>query len=101
MLFGRLFVSWVILSMVQSVAYGAVIGKIMPKDGSQLYGEILEMSDGILKAKAAFSTGKPIPITWPEVTGRWSVKFDWLVTPSVMIFHQHQAFPSLEDFHDY
>ena len=66
---GRVLVSLVILSMIQSVAYGGVIGRILLKDGSQLHGEIIEMSDGILKAKAAFSTGDPIPILWPEVTG--------------------------------
>jgi len=35
------------------------------------------------------------------VTGRWAVKFDWPVTQSVVIFHQHQGFPSLEDTQDY
>lgn len=34
-------------------------------------------------------------------TGRWAANLDWPVTPDVTIFHQHQGFPSLEDFTDF
>lgn len=64
-----LFLLLIILPHGGSLAYGAAIGQIMLKDGSKLYGEILNLADGILKAKAAFSSGDPIPILWPEVTG--------------------------------
>ena len=58
-----------LLSITGNPAYGAAIGQITLKDGSKLYGEIIEMGDGTLKAKAAFSSGDPIPIIWSEVTG--------------------------------
>lgn len=35
------------------------------------------------------------------VTGRWAANLDWPVTPDTTIFHQHQGFPSIEDFTDY
>ncbi len=35
------------------------------------------------------------------VTGRWAANLDWPVTPDITIFHQHQGFPSLEDFTDF
>ena len=51
-----LLMSLVTLAMIPSVAHGAPIGQIMLKDGSKLHGEIIELADGILKAKAAFSS---------------------------------------------
>ncbi len=51
------------------LAHSAVIGQLTLKDGSLLHGEIIEMVDGTLKAKAAFSPGDPIPIAWSEITG--------------------------------
>lgn len=34
-------------------------------------------------------------------TGRWAMNLDWPVTSDITIFHQHQGFPSIEDFQDY
>jgi len=44
-------------------------GKITLKDGSQVYGEIVEMTEGIIKVKTLFHDGDPIKIKWAEVTG--------------------------------
>ena len=46
-----------------------VLGHITLKDGSLLYGEIVGMKDGILRAKASSSTGNPISFNWEEVAG--------------------------------
>ena len=45
------------------------LGKISLKDGSQLYVEILEMTEGFLKVKTLFQDGDPIKIKWSEVVG--------------------------------
>ena len=52
-----------------SVASAGVLGQIDLKDGSRLFGEIIEMTEGKLKVKAAFSEGDPIVIHWSEVVG--------------------------------
>ncbi|MEO8327542.1 MAG: hypothetical protein ABI618_16945, partial [Nitrospirota bacterium] len=39
------------------------------KDGSQVYGEIVEMTDGKIQIKTLFHEGDPIIIKWSEVTG--------------------------------
>jgi putative salt-induced outer membrane protein YdiY len=58
------------LIMVCGTAHAdTTFGQIQLKDGSLLHGEIITMVNGTLKAKASFSTGKPIPIVWSEVTG--------------------------------
>lgn len=45
-------------------------GKITLKDGSQIYGEIVEMTEGKLQVKALFHDGEdPITIKWSEVAG--------------------------------
>ena len=44
-------------------------GKITLKDGSQVYGEIVEMTEGIITVKTLFHEGDPIKIKWAEVTG--------------------------------
>ena len=36
-----------------------------------------------------------------NITGRWSVSFNWPVLPTLTVFHQHQGFPSLESSSDY
>ncbi|MEC4674877.1 MAG: DUF481 domain-containing protein [Nitrospirota bacterium] len=58
-----------IFFVLSSVAHSAVLGQLTLKDGSLLHGEIIEMVDGTLKTKAAFSPGDPIPIAWSEITG--------------------------------
>ncbi|MCA9477142.1 MAG: hypothetical protein KC563_15260, partial [Nitrospira sp.] len=44
-------------------------GKITLKDGSQVFGEILDMTDGMIKVKTLFHEGDPIKIRWAEVVG--------------------------------
>lgn len=36
-----------------------------------------------------------------SVSGRWAVNFDWPVTPTVTIFHQHQGFTAVEEPSDF
>ena len=50
-------------------AHAGVIAQIDLKDGSRLLGEIIEMTEGSLKVKAAFHEGDPISILWSEVIG--------------------------------
>lgn len=44
------------------------LGKITLKDGSQIYGEIVEMTEGKIQVKPLFHEGEdPITIKWSEV----------------------------------
>jgi len=45
------------------------LGKLSLKDGSQIYVEILEMTDGFITVKTLFHDGDPIKIKWSEVVG--------------------------------
>lgn len=46
------------------------LGKITLKDGSQIYGEIVEMTEGKMQVKTLFHEEKdPITIKWSEVAG--------------------------------
>ncbi len=45
------------------------MGKITLKDGSQVYGEIVEMTEDKIQIKTLFHEGDPITIKWSEVTG--------------------------------
>ena len=45
------------------------LGKLSLKDGSQIYVEILEMTEGFITVKTLFHDGDPIKIKWSEVTG--------------------------------
>ena len=54
------------------VAHAGVLGQIELKDGSRLLGEIIEMTEGKLKIKAAFTVGDPIVINWSDVVGLMS-----------------------------
>ena len=45
------------------------LGKLSLKDGSQIYVEILEMTDGFIKVKTLFHDGDPLKIKWSEVVG--------------------------------
>jgi len=51
------------------VCLAGPMGKITLKDGSQVYGEIVEMTEGVIKIKTLFHDGDPIKIKWSEVTG--------------------------------
>lgn len=48
------------------------LGKLSLKDGSQIYVEILEMTDGFITVKTLFHDGDPIKIKWSEVDGMTS-----------------------------
>jgi len=51
------------------VCLAGPMGKITLKDGSQVYGEIVEMTEGVIKIKTLFHEGDPMKIKWSEVTG--------------------------------
>lgn len=62
--------TWVSLLLWSGLAQAGTLGKITLKDGSQVYGEILEMTEGMIQVKALFHEGEdPIKIKWTEVTG--------------------------------
>ena len=64
----RWFLVFVIMSwLVPSSIYAEALGSIILKDGSIIYGEIVEMVEGTLKVKPAFGTGEPFLIQWKEV----------------------------------
>ncbi len=48
------------------------LGKLTLKDGSEIYVEILEMTDGFIKVNTLFHEGDPIKIKWSEVVGMTS-----------------------------
>lgn len=45
------------------------LGKLSLKDGSEIYVEILEMTEGFITVKTLFHDGDPIKIKWSEVVG--------------------------------
>ncbi|HBP86215.1 MAG: DUF481 domain-containing protein [Nitrospira sp.] len=45
------------------------LGKVTLNDGSQIYGEIVEMTEGMIEIKALFYEGDTITIKWSEVVG--------------------------------
>jgi putative salt-induced outer membrane protein YdiY len=45
------------------------LGKLSLKDGSEIYVEILKMTDGFITVKTLFHDGDPIKIKWSEVVG--------------------------------
>lgn len=55
--------------MMIVVAYAGTVARIDLKDGSRVFGEILEMTEGKLTVKTAFSEEDPIMIHWSEVVG--------------------------------
>ncbi len=57
------------LMVLPVVCLAGPMGKITLKDGSQVYGEIVEMTEGMIKMKTLFHEGDPIKIKWSEVTG--------------------------------
>ena len=59
----------VLWCVVPGSLHAKILGHITLKDGSLLYGEIIEMKDGVLRAKAASSTSDPVSFKWEEVTG--------------------------------
>lgn len=67
----KLVVWWLFLGvcLVPGWAMAGTQGKITLKDGSQVYGEIVEMTEGMIKIKTLFHEGDPITIKWSEVTG--------------------------------
>ena len=57
------------LSLMPIGGMAEPLGKLSLKDGSQLYVEILEMTEGFIKVKTLFHDGDPIKIKWSEVVG--------------------------------
>ncbi|MFZ1746771.1 MAG: DUF481 domain-containing protein [Nitrospirales bacterium] len=58
------------LMVVPGWSLAGPLAKITLKDGSQIYGEIVEMTEGKIQIKTLFHEGKdPITIKWSEVTG--------------------------------
>ena len=55
--------------MVAPEVQAGMLGQIELKDGSRLLGEIIDMTEGTLKIKAAFSESDPIMIFWKEIIG--------------------------------
>jgi putative salt-induced outer membrane protein YdiY len=55
--------------LVPSWAVAGTQGKVTLKDGSQVYGEIVEMAEGMITIKTLFHDGEPLKIKWSEVTG--------------------------------
>jgi len=51
------------------VAYAGTMAQIDLKDGSRVFGEILEMNEGKLTVNTAFGQEEPIIIHWSEVVG--------------------------------
>ncbi|MEC4681459.1 MAG: hypothetical protein VST67_12285 [Nitrospirota bacterium] len=62
---------WVFVCLCLMPVWGVAepLAKIMLKDGSRIYGEILEMTGGMIKVKTLFHDGDPIKIQWSEVVG--------------------------------
>ncbi|MBA3967905.1 MAG: hypothetical protein H0X47_19440 [Nitrospirales bacterium] len=56
------------LMVLPVICLACPMGKITLKDGSQIYGEIVEMADGKIQVKTLFLEGDPITIKWSEVT---------------------------------
>ena len=61
--------SFLFFFMMAPAVQAGMLGQIELKDGSRLLGEIIEMTEGKLKIKAAFSEGDPIVIFWKEIIG--------------------------------
>ena len=58
-----------LFTQMGSSGYAEVLGHITLKDGSLLYGEIIGMKGGILKARAASSLSNPVLFKWQQVDG--------------------------------
>lgn len=67
----KLVIWWLFLGLwlVPGWVAAGTHGKITLKDGSQVYGEIVEMTDGMITVKTLFHEGDPLKIKWSEVTG--------------------------------
>jgi hypothetical protein len=69
---GTLVIWWVLVGfcLVPSLGMAGALGKITLQDGSQVHGEIVSMTEGVLKVKTLFHKGEdPLTIKWSEVTG--------------------------------
>jgi len=63
---------FIFLCLMPIVGMAEPLGKLSLKDGSQLYVEILEMTEGFITVKTLFHDGDPIKIKWSEVVGMTS-----------------------------
>ena len=61
--------AFVIVCLFPVTGAAEPLGKLSLKDGSQIYVEILEMTDGFIMVKTLFHDGDPIKIKWSEVVG--------------------------------
>jgi len=57
------------LMVVPGWSLAGPLGKVTLKDGSQIYGEIVEMTDGVIEIRTVFYKGDPLDINWSEVSG--------------------------------
>ncbi len=65
-------VGWMLFLFLFLMPIGGMaepLGKLSLKDGSQIYVEILEMTNGFITVKTLFHEGDPIKIKWAEVVG--------------------------------
>ncbi len=63
------FVVFIWLCLLPVWGLAEPLGKLSLKDGSQIYVEILEMTEGFITVKTLFHDGDPIKIKWSEVVG--------------------------------
>ncbi len=62
-------IAFFFLCMLPVAVTAEPLGKLSLKDGSQIYVEILEMTNGFITVKTLFHDGDPIKIKWSEVVG--------------------------------
>jgi putative salt-induced outer membrane protein YdiY len=68
----RKLIAWMLFLFICLMPIGGMaepLGKLSLKDGSQLYVEVLEMTEGFITVKTLFHDGDPITIKWSEVVG--------------------------------
>lgn len=82
-----------------SISGGPGYQFIMPGDLSSPYLHDMELDGEI--GLGFFNEDFKVAADQQNFTGRWAANLDWPVTSEVTIFHQHQGFPSLEDFTDF
>ncbi|MGB0909803.1 MAG: DUF481 domain-containing protein [Nitrospirales bacterium] len=66
---GSRVLGFLVAVLIAPIAHAGVLSQIELKDGSRVFGEIVEMTEGKLKVQAAFSEEDPIVIRWSEVVG--------------------------------
>ena len=68
----RKLMAWMLFLFICLMPIGGMaepLGKLSLKDGSEVYGEILGMTEGFITVKTIFHEGDPLKIKWAEVVG--------------------------------